>query len=432
MVLSYILGYIIVPRNVLVNTDLDLFVPTFAAMSFNLIYLFLGIFIFVTYILKIKKLKHSRVGQINYRNHHLCSIVVPARDEENVIKDSIRKCLQQTYQNIEILVIAHNSSDGTYEAASEISDNRVRAFDLNTKASGKAIALNYGIEQSRGDYVLIMDADTILDDRFVERAMPKIVDSRYVAVQGRVFPINRNYNLLTRLMAMEDDLWQEPIMTVRTIIGERCPLLGTAFIIKKEIVMQEGMFKNSLVDDHELTCRLLKRRHKIVYLPYCKAYAEEPPILEVMLRQRARWGRGFINCLGRKMADSGDIIGLLLWIMPLASFANSIMFSIVVYATIFNMLFEYLPYSFAYLPLQIWFLVAGTMFSLYLIVLIRVHGVKEGLRQSILLPLFIAFSQYGLVVCYKALFVRTWGNTKTVHGLKRTSPKVTVGPSRIN
>ena len=221
-------------------------------------------------------------------------------------------------------------------------------------------------------------------------------------------------------------------MTVRTIIGERCPLLGTAFIIKKEIVMQEGMFKNSLVDDHELTCRLLKRRHKIVYLPYCKAYAEEPPILEVMLRQRARWGRGFINCLGRKMADSGDIIGLLLWIMPLASFANSIMFSIVVYATIFNMLFEYLPYSFAYLPLQIWFLVAGTMFSLYLIVLIRVHGVKEGLRQSILLPLFIAFSQYGLVVCYKALFVRTWGNTKTVHGLKRTSPKVTVGPSRIN
>ena len=61
MVLSYILGYIIVPRNVLVNTDLDLFVPTFAAMSFNLIYLFLGIFIFVTYILKIKKLKHSRI-----------------------------------------------------------------------------------------------------------------------------------------------------------------------------------------------------------------------------------------------------------------------------------------------------------------------------------------------------------------------------------
>jgi hypothetical protein len=116
------------------------------------------------------------------------------------------------------------------------------------------------------------------------------------------------------------------------------------------------------------------------------------------------------------MANSNDIIGTLLWIMPIGSFMNSIMFCIVVYATIFNLFFEYLPYSFAYLPLQIWFLVAGIMIGLYFIVLLRVHGIKNGLRHAILLLPFIAFSQYGMVVCYKALFVRTWATTKTVHG----------------
>ena len=433
LVLSYILGYIIMPRNVLVNTDIDLTVPTFAAMSFNLIYLSLGVFIFITYLLKINKLKETHLGITRNRKqfHELCSIVIPARDEENVVKAAVLKCLRQTYQNIEVLVVAHNSSDGTCKAA-KIDDKRVRAFDLKTKESGKAIALNYGISQTKGNYVLVIDADTILEDDFVERAMPALADGRYVAVQGRVFPINRSYNFLTRLMAMEDDLWQEPVMTVRTIFGERCPLLGTGFIIKKDVLMNEGMFGNSLVDDHELTCKLLKKKHRIIYLPLCKAYSEEPPSIQVMLRQRARWGRGFINCLGRKMADSNDIIGILLWIMPIGSFMNSIMFCIVVYATIFNLFFEYLPYIFAYLPLQIWFLVAGIMIGLYFIVLLRVHGIKNGLRHhAILLLPFIAFSQYGLVVCYKALFVRTWATTKTVHGLmQKVSVNLAIEQSR--
>jgi cellulose synthase/poly-beta-1,6-N-acetylglucosamine synthase-like glycosyltransferase len=256
--------------------------------------------------------------------------------------------------------------------------------------------------------------------------MPALSDESLAAVQGRVFPLNRGYNFLTKLMAMEDDLWQEPIMTTRSVLGERCPLLGTGFIVRKKVLIEEGMFSNSLVDDHVLTCKLLRRKYRIIYLPLCRAYAEEPASLQVMLRQRARWGRGFINCLHHKMADSSDIVGNLLWFMPLGTFANSIMFIIVVYATIFNLIFEYLPYSFAYLPLQLWFIVAGIMMCLYVSVLLKVHGVKEGIRRAMYLVPFIAFSQYGMVICYKALFVRTWGTTKTIHGF---TPAVMQAPS---
>jgi len=419
LVLICIFGYIVFPRNILVNYDIDLFIPTLAAMSFNLIYLFLGAFIFITYLLKINRLKQQNHHIIKHKRGHfnndLCSIIIPARDEEAVIRGSVLKCLRQTYRNIEVLVIVHNSSDGTFEE-SKVGDERVRSFDLKTKASGKAIALNYGIEQSRGKYIMIIDADTILEDNFIENAMPALSDDSLAAVQGRVFPINRGYNFLTKLMAMEDDLWQEPIMTTRSVLGERCPLLGTGFIVRKKVLIEEGMFSNSLVDDHVLTCKLLRRKYRIMYLPLCRAYAEEPASLQVMLRQRARWGRGFINCLHHKMADSSDIVGNLLWFMPLGTFANSIMFIIVVYATIFNLIFEYLPYSFAYLPLELWFIVAGIMMCLYVSVLLKVHGVKDGIRHAMYLVPFIAFSQYGMIVCYKALFVRTWGTTKTIHG----------------
>ena len=207
-------------------------------MSFNLTYLFLGAFIFITYLFKINRLKQQNHHIIKQKRGHfnndLCSIIIPARDEEAVLRGSVLKCLRQTYRTIEVLVIVHNSSDGTFEE-SKVGDGRVRSFDLKTKASGKAIALNYGIEQSRGKYIMIIDADTILEDNFIENAMPALSDDSLAAVQGRVFPINRGYNFLTKLMAMEDDLWQEPIMTTRSVLGERCPLLGTGFIVRKKV-----------------------------------------------------------------------------------------------------------------------------------------------------------------------------------------------------
>ncbi len=421
------MSYILFPRDVLISPDLDLRVPTLIFMAFNFLYLYLHIYIYLTYLLEIDNLKknHHRISSERIIDEGLCSIIIPARDEESVIKRAVLMCLDQTYKNIEVIVIAHNSTDRTYKEAL-VDDKRVRAFDLKTEKAGKSIALNYGIEKSFGKYIMVLDADTVLENNFIQIALPAFNDGKYVGVQGRVLPINRNYNLLTRLLAMEDDMWSEPILTTRTVLGERCPLLGTGFILKKDILVHEGMFTNSLVDDHELTCRLLKKKYKMIFLPFCKAYAEEPPSLQVMLRQRARWGRGFINSLNHRMAESNDIVGNLLWLMPIGSVAGSIMFFLIAYASIFNIIFEYMPFTFTYVPLPLWFVLVGTMTVLQLIVLLKVHGLRKGLRQSLLLLPSIAFSQYGLVVLFKALLVRTWGTTKTVHGFMSATTDVPV------
>jgi len=416
-VFTMTLSYIIFPRDVLVSTDFDLRIPTLIFMVLNFIFLFLGMSIYIIYLFKINKLKkeHRRISSNKSNDGGLVTIIIPARDEESVIKRAVMMCLEQTYKNIEVIAISHNSTDRTYEEAL-VDDKRVRAFDFKTEKAGKSIALNYGIEQSRGKYIMVLDADTVLEKDFIQIAMPAFNDGKYVGIQGRVLPINRKYNLLTRLLAMEDDLWSEPILTARTVSGERCPLLGTGFILRKDILVQEGMFTNSLVDDYELTCKLLKKKYRLIFLPFCRAYAEEPPSLDVMLRQRARWGRGFINSLNHRMAESNDIIGNLLWLMPIGSYAGSVMFFIVAYASIFNAIFEYVPFTFSYIPIQLWFLLIGTMTILQVVVLLKVHGLVKGLRQSLLLLPSLIFSQYGLVVLYKATFVRSWGTTKTVHG----------------
>jgi cellulose synthase/poly-beta-1,6-N-acetylglucosamine synthase-like glycosyltransferase len=347
-------------------------------------------------------------------------MIIPAHNEESVIRAAVLSCLEQSYGNIEVIVVSHNSSDRTFEEA-QVLDPRVKVLDLRTKEAGKSIALNYGVEHSTGKYILVLDADHELNKDFIEKALPGF-EEPYAAVQGRVYPINRNYNFVTKMLSLEDDLWSDPIMTARTLLGRRCPLLGTGFIINKRVLMEVGGFGKSLVDDYELSFRLYRKKYRIQFLPLCIVSGEHPPTLQVMLRQRARWAKGFIDLLNQRIAEGTDILGHLYWIAPIGAMAGAIMLSLVAYASIFNAIFGYLPYAFSYLPIRAWFLITALTLIIDMLVLVKRHG-RQGFRYALYLIPYIAFSQYAVVVLFKAFFVRSWGTTKTKHGAGRTVSK---------
>ena len=73
-------------------------------------------------------------------------------------------------------------------------------------------------------------------------------------------PRNRNYSFITKLLAIEGDLWSTSYSSTRAIIDQRCGLGGTDYIIKKDILVDVGAFA---LDDYELTCRLLKKKYRI-------------------------------------------------------------------------------------------------------------------------------------------------------------------------
>jgi cellulose synthase/poly-beta-1,6-N-acetylglucosamine synthase-like glycosyltransferase len=420
-VLTLTIKSIIYPENILINRDIDLAVPTLIPLGFNIMSISTFVFINVAYLLNDNKVKKRHIKIIrskgilyNSIKNELVSIIIPARNEEDVIRDAVIRSLQQTYRNIEVIVICHNSTDKTFENA-QVRDNRVRAIDLKTKEAGKGIALNHGIMQSKGKYILVLDADHHLSKDFIEIALPAFDTGTYIAVQGRIRPNNRNYNFVTRMLTIEDDLWSEPILTVRTVFGNRCPLLGTGFIIKKDILTEVGMFSNSLVDDHELTCRLLRKKFRILYLPFCVGSGELAPTLEIMLRQRARWGKGFLNLLNKRTAEPTDFLGNIFWLIPFATASGLSMLLLTAYADIFNLLFGYLPFAFSYLPLQIWLLTIGVTLGMYILVLIKQYG-RIGIKYIPYLIPYLLFSQYSLVVFIKAFFVKSWSSTKTKHG----------------
>lgn len=407
---------------ILVDSEFDLTYFTLPILGFNLIYVVMLILIFGVYLAAYGKVtKHQlkmkeRVSE-RFRNQtELCSIIIPARNEESVIKRTVLECLKQTYQKIEVIVVCHNCSDRTYEEAN-VNDPRVKAFDLRTKEVGKGIALNFGVENSSGNFIMVLDSDGLLTRDFIEKALP-LFDENYSAVQGRYIPSNRSFNLVTRLLALEGDLWSTPFMTIRTCIGRRCPLGGTGYIVRKDILAKVGMFANHLVDDYELTSRLLKKGYKIAFAPLSINYDEKPPTLDFMLRQRARWAKGFIDLLGTRAGDRSDIIGHIFWLSPIAAVTGFIMLMIPAIAAIHYLIYDYYPYKYAYMPLSIWFVLIGLLFILQGTVLIKEYGWR-GFGYAAQIPLFLPFSHYWFVSFIRAFTIKSWASTKTAHGFMK-------------
>ena len=430
--IATILYYFITGSEPLVDTSVNLYYLTLPLVGFVLGYTFLNIFFFIIYFIafsRIESIQHEQYKKLMHSNNSLaktsesakiglCSIIIAARNEETVIKKTVMGALRQTYKNIEVIIVCHNCTDNTYQQAQVDSDQRVRAIDFKTKEAGKGIALNYGVSMSRGEYILILDADGILSDDFIEMALP-LLRGRYAAVQGRYVPSNRDYSLVTRLLSLEGDLWSTPYMATRSFIDKRCGLGGTGYIIRRNTLLEVGGFTNHLVDDYELTTRLLKSKYRILFAPLCINYDEKPPTLEIMLRQRARWAKGFIDMLQRNAVERTDIISALLWLNPIAAIIGLAMLCIIGFAATFNMIFGYFPFYYSSISIEMWLTLTAFLYFLQAMTLIKLYG-KNGVRYALYIPIYNIFSLYFFVTFIKAFRVKSWGATKTMHGFTAT------------
>ncbi len=98
-------------------------------------------------------------------NIPLVSCIIPVRNREEFIGAAIRSVLNQTFENLELLVLDDGSTDGTLSVCEEFSDSRLRIF--SRPARGIVETLNYGIALANGKYIARLDSDDIaLESRF--------------------------------------------------------------------------------------------------------------------------------------------------------------------------------------------------------------------------------------------------------------------------
>ena len=100
------------------------------------------------------------------------SVIIPVFNGEKHIKKCIDKVLNQTYANIEILVINDGSTDNTATILNKIQDDRVKV--INKENSGVSEARNVGIVNVTGEFIIFLDSDDELEDNAIACLIDKI------------------------------------------------------------------------------------------------------------------------------------------------------------------------------------------------------------------------------------------------------------------
>lgn len=97
----------------------------------------------------------------------LVSIIIPAYNASQTIEDAIYSILNQSYRNLEILVVDDGSQDNTFKVINSIVDNRLRIFS-NSENLGYLATVNNAIELCAGEYIGFQDADDTSDLKRIE------------------------------------------------------------------------------------------------------------------------------------------------------------------------------------------------------------------------------------------------------------------------
>ena len=95
------------------------------------------------------------------------SIIIPAYNAEKTIAKCLESLINQTYQNLEIIVINDGSKDNTAKIIKEYQDKRI--IFINQSNSGIGTTRNKGIDKSTGDYIMFVDSDDYLALNCIEK-----------------------------------------------------------------------------------------------------------------------------------------------------------------------------------------------------------------------------------------------------------------------
>jgi len=227
------------------------------------------------------------------------TIIVPAYNEEVTIATSIKSLVNQSYKNLEIIIMDDGSKDRTYEIAKKFEGvfkgKEIKV--LTKKNGGKSRALNFAIERSKGDFVMCVDADSRLEPEAVALMVRYFQDPEIAAVAGSVY-VSNQINILTKLQALE---YVEGLNMVRN--GQAFLKLvniipGPIGMFRKSDILEVGGYSHdTFAEDADLTLKLIEKNRKIDFEPDSVAYTEAPDELLDLFKQRYRWTRGILQAI---------------------------------------------------------------------------------------------------------------------------------------
>lgn len=126
------------------------------------------------------------------------SVVITVYNMENYIKQCLDSVLNQTYKNLEIIIVDDCGTDNSMNVVNNYQDERIKIIS-HDKNMGAGWARRHGIEAATGDYVITVDGDDWLSEDFIEKLVENAKDTNADIISGGItIYINDEYQEIKR------------------------------------------------------------------------------------------------------------------------------------------------------------------------------------------------------------------------------------------
>ncbi len=226
----------------------------------------------------------------------LISIIIPVYNGELFILETLQSCFDQSYKNIEIIIVNDGSTDNSEEIINQFQDSRIHYYKINN--SGACVARNYGIEKASGKLIQFLDADDVLDkDKLYEQVLLYEQygdDYIYSAHMGQI--ISGIRSLQPQYFLYEKDFTPQDYF--ETLLNQFGKYLTTGIWLTptKLLLYASGWDKNtSPNDDGEYFMRIILESKGIIYVNKSLFYYRRDNIASISKERSKKTCEGYLN-----------------------------------------------------------------------------------------------------------------------------------------
>ncbi len=204
---------------------------------------------------------------------NLISIIIPVYNVEKYLKKCINSVINQSYKNLEIILIDDGSTDKSGIILDEYSkiDKRIKVY--HKKNGGLSSARNYGIKRSNGSYICFIDSDDFISKYMIENLLNNLLKTKSdISICGMKYfyvgdEINDDYSYKYFEYNSEEALLK--------MIDYQSGVAPNAVnkMYKRELFSDDCLYPiGKLYEDMGITAKLFNKCNKIVYTPDCYYY----------------------------------------------------------------------------------------------------------------------------------------------------------------
>ena len=104
------------------------------------------------------------------------SVIVPIYNSASTLNETLECLINQTYQNLEIILINDGSTDGSINICKKYQKKDKRIILISQKNTGVGAARNRGLDKAQGEYVFFLDADDTIELNYFELMLKQLLE----------------------------------------------------------------------------------------------------------------------------------------------------------------------------------------------------------------------------------------------------------------